>query len=200
MTDIGFPDIRTARPEEAEQLAGTIGLAMVADPSVRWVFRKSRQYLDAVGPATLAFGGRAALAEGTAFVVGDFLGAAIWVPPGVAYDEDAMGAILERHVDADRLATVGALFEEMASYHPREPHWHLTLIGVDPAFHRQGLGGRLLAHSLARIDASGAPAYLEATSAVNRALYERHGFEALAEIVVGSSPPMYPMLRPAAPR
>ena len=41
------------------------------------------------------------------------------------------------------------------------------------------------------------PAYLEASSPRNKALYERHGFVEVGLIQAGSSPPMWPMLRPA---
>lgn len=37
--------------------------------------------------------------------------------------------------------------------------------------------------------------YLEASSPRNKALYERHGFEATGVIQAGSSPPMWPMVR-----
>jgi hypothetical protein len=39
------------------------------------------------------------------------------------------------------------------------------------------------------------PAYLEATSARNLPLYQRHGFEALGTIQAGDSPVITPMLR-----
>jgi GNAT superfamily N-acetyltransferase len=59
-----------------------------------------------------------------------------------------------------------------------------------------GLGSALLRHRLARADADGLPAYLEASSPRSRALYLRHGFEDLGEPVrVADSPPLYPMWR-----
>ncbi len=47
----------------------------------------------------------------------------------------------------------------------------------------------------ARADVDTLPAYLEASSPRNRALYERHGFEVTGEIQVADSPPLWPMLR-----
>jgi hypothetical protein len=48
----------------------------------------------------------------------------------------------------------------------------------------------LLRHALERCDRDRLPAYLDATSPRNRALYARHGFEELGVIQAGSSPPM----------
>ena len=39
------------------------------------------------------------------------------------------------------------------------------------------------------------PADLEASSEQNLALYERHGFEVVGTIQVGSSPSIFPMVR-----
>jgi hypothetical protein len=44
----------------------------------------------------------------------------------------------------------------------------------------------------------GSPAYLEATSRRNRALYERHGFVTIGELTVADCPPLYAMWRPPA--
>ncbi len=51
---------------------------------------------------------------------------------------------------------------------------------------------------LARADREGSPAYLEATSRRNRALYERHGFVTIGELTVADCPPLYAMWRPPA--
>lgn len=43
----------------------------------------------------------------------------------------------------------------------------------------------------------GAVAYLESSNPLNVPLYERFGFEVIAEIQTGDSPTIWPMLRPA---
>ena len=45
------------------------------------------------------------------------------------------------------------------------------------------------------VDEDGTPAYLESSNPVNISLYQRHGFEVLGTIQVGTSPPITPMLR-----
>ena len=89
----------------------------------------------------------------------------------------------------------GAIFEQMAKYHPDEVHWYLPLIGVDPAHQRRGHGDALMRYALEQIDREKVAAYLESSNPRNLSLYRRHGFEELGTIQVGSSPAIFPMLR-----
>ena len=52
------------------------------------------------------------------------------------------------------------------------------------------------ARTLTRCDRETLPAYLEATSERNAALYARLGFAHLSSFTLGSSPPLWPMRRP----
>ncbi len=88
-----------------------------------------------------------------------------------------------------------SMFEQMEAYHPHEQHWHLPLIGVDPMSQGRGYGSALLSRVLEGCDHQQVLAYLEATSPRNVPLYARHGFEVLGTLQVGTSPPIYPMLR-----
>jgi len=112
-------------------------------------------------------------------------------------DEDAIAAILDESVPREVMADVTAMFGEMAAYHPRDPHWYLPTIGIEPHLHRKGLGSALLVEALSRCDQEHMPAYLESSNAANMALYQRFDFEALGVIRAGHSPPMIPMLRRA---
>lgn len=94
-------------------------------------------------------------------------------------------------------AETDPIFEQMAAYHPTGPHWYLPLIATDPAHQGEGLGEALMVHALERCDRDRVPAYLESSNPRNIPFYQRHGFEILGEIQVGSSPTLVPMLRPA---
>jgi len=64
-----------------------------------------------------------------------------------------------------------------AQRHPRqESHDQLQFIAVHPDHQGRGVGSALLRHRLARLDAARRPAYLEATSPRNAALYEASEF------------------------
>lgn len=87
---------------------------------------------------------------------------------------------------------------------PLEPHWHLYMLAVAPRAQGRGVGSRLLAHGLARADAAGLPAHLEATTAASKRLYERHGFRETAELGPCDPLPRYwaltrPAQAPASP-
>jgi GNAT superfamily N-acetyltransferase len=132
-------------------------------------------------------------------VTEDFSAAALWLAPDAGSDEQAMTTLIEDNVAPAKKGDIAAIIEEMAGYHPEEPHWYLPFIGVDPAWQSKGLGSLLMLSSLARCDVAQLPAYLESTNPRNRPFYERHGFEALGEIRVGDCPPIVPMLRQPRP-
>jgi len=52
-------------------------------------------------------------------------------------------------------------------------------------------------HALLACDREQKPAYLESSNPANLSLYERHGFEVVAEVSEGGSPITFPMLRKA---
>jgi ribosomal protein S18 acetylase RimI-like enzyme len=110
-------------------------------------------------------------------------------------DEEALMAIIQRTVPDPIQADTFAVFDAMGSYHPHEPHWYLSLIGVDPPQQGKGYGAALMAHALLQCDRDKQLAYLESTNPKNISLYQRHGFEILGTIQVGTSPPLFPMLR-----
>jgi ribosomal protein S18 acetylase RimI-like enzyme len=127
--------------------------------------------------------------------VDGFAGAALWLPPGIHPDEDALSYVLKSTVAKHRQENAFALFEQMGQYHPKEPHWYLPLIGVDPIHQGRGCGFTLMKHALLPCDREKKLAYLESTNPRNLSLYIRHGFEILGTIQVGDSPPVFPMLR-----
>ncbi len=183
-------------PADLDRAVGVIVLAFSGDPAARWTYPEPQQYLTHFPAIVRAFGGKA-IDHGTGQHLSGFTGAALWLPPGVLPDEEALEGALRASVAPSLLAEVFAVFERMGSYHPAEPHWYLPLIGVDPAQQGQGHGSALLRHMLSRCDREHAPAYLESSNPANIPLYQRHGFEVVDTIQVGSSPPIFPMLRPA---
>ncbi|RIJ15247.1 hypothetical protein ACAD35_02866 [Clavibacter nebraskensis] len=59
---------------------------------------------------------------------------------------------------------------------------HRTLRQAPTFLRALGVGSALLAHGLARVDADGSAAYLESSTARNRALYLRDGFAEPGEL------------------
>ena len=191
--------VRTATQADEAAAIAVVVLAFTSDPITRWTWSDPDVYLAHFPAFVKAFGGPG-FARGGALVAEDYAGAALWLPPGVGPDEDAMGELLQRTAPAHLQGDIFALLEQMGRYHPSEPHWYLPLIGVDPARQGQGVGSALMRHALAACDRDKLPAYLESTNPQNIPLYERHGFQLLGTIQAGSSPPLFPMLRPSSRR
>lgn len=188
------PTVRVMAAADKDPAAETIVLAFSADPMARWTWPHAHQYLAAMPRMVRAFGGKA-FSNGSAFCTDNYAGAALWLPPGVHPDEEELGAVVESTVAPSLAAETAAVFEQMATYHPTEPHWYLPLIGVDPAHQGEGHGEALMAYALARCDHDHALAYLESSNPRNIPFYRGHGFEPLGTIQVGSSPTLVPMLR-----
>ncbi len=186
--------IHTATAADVEQCLTVLTLAFSSNPICRWAWPDPQRYLKAFPRFAQAFGGRA-IEHGTANYYDGFSGVALWLPPGVAPDGTSLGGVIQDTVGAERKDAMSSLFEQMDVFYPREAHWHLSLIGVDPAHHRKGIGSALLSHVLNTLDGQMVFAYLEASSSQNVPLYERHGFEVLGNIQVADCPPIVPMLR-----
>jgi ribosomal protein S18 acetylase RimI-like enzyme len=186
--------ITTVTPSSVNQAVGTVVMAFSADPAARWFYPDPHQYLLHLPNFVRAFAGKA-FEHNSAYYVDGYLGAALWLPPDVHPDEDALVALLQRTIAEENQQNVFAFLERMDSYHPSEPHWYLPMIGVDPAHQHQGYGSALLQHALLACDRDHQLAYLESSSPKSMPLYERHGFELLGTIQVGKSPPIFPMLR-----
>jgi RimJ/RimL family protein N-acetyltransferase len=172
----------------------TLTLAFAADPIMRWAWPDACQYATYWPQIAEAYGGRA-FDYGTAHVLENFAAVALWLPPGVESDEATFGELIAGSCGDQILRDLHAVIGQMAHLHPAADHWFLPLTGVDPVAQGRGLGSALLRHGLAACDRDRLPAYLEATSPRNRALYERHGFRVTDVIQAGSSPPMWAMLR-----
>jgi GNAT superfamily N-acetyltransferase len=168
--------------------------AFGADPVNRWVWPDEEQFQASFPAFVRAFAGQAFECN-TAYSVGADAGAALWLPPGAHSDEEALVRLVEQTVRADRQPALFELFERMGGHHPTGPHWYLPLIGVRPSQQGKGYGAALLQPILAACDRDGLPAFLESSNPRNLTLYQRHGFEILATIEIGSSPPIFPMVR-----
>ena len=189
------PIIKTAATASDEaSIIDVLVRANWEDPAARWVWPDSQQFLMHFPSFVRAFGGKA-FAHGSAYYVNGYTGAALWLPPDVHPDEDALIALLQRTVSGQIQKDVFPVFEQMGRYHPSEPHWYLPLMGVDPSQQGKGLGSALLQHILIQFDRDNKLAYLESSNPCNIPLYRRHGFELLGSIQIGTSPSIPPMLR-----
>jgi GNAT superfamily N-acetyltransferase len=190
--------IRPAAPPDTSLLGELLGRAFQDDPVFSWVMpapasRRSRLPLlfTAMVEAYLPLGGT--------YLAGECVGGALWVPPGCdPFPEEEVELFAEQVVALLGETAARRFFEVseiMQGHHPTEPCFYLLAMGVEPDRQGRGVGGRLLDAVIRRCDATGIPAYLEATSDGNRRLYERHGFDTVTELRLPQGPALWPMWR-----
>jgi ribosomal protein S18 acetylase RimI-like enzyme len=189
------PIIKTATESDEEGVIDVIMRAFATDPAARWSWPDSQQYFMHFPSFVKAVGGKA-FTKGTAYYVDDgYAAAALWLPPNIHPDEDKLTSLVQHTVSEQIQKDFLSVFEQMGHYHPSEPHWFLPFMGVDPSQQGQGFGSALLQHTLIQCDRDSELVYLESTNPKNIPLYQRHGFEVLGTIQVGTSPSIFPMLR-----
>jgi GNAT superfamily N-acetyltransferase len=192
------PDVQVAGANERQSVLNTLTLAFTEDPPMRWFFPHADEFLTYFTRFAMGMGGRA-FDHGTAFYLADYSAAALWLPPNVTSDTEALLEIFGSLAwPPAKSADLGAMAEQIGAYHPHDPHWYLAFIGADAAYQGKGLGSILMKHALALCDRDRLPAYLESSTPKNVPFYERFGFEAIGRVQAGSSPVITPMLR--APR
>lgn len=80
--------------------------------------------------------------------------------------------------------------------HVQEPHWYVSVLGVQPERQGTGLGGALLSPVLSWTDRDRLPAYLETAKETNLSFYGHFGFEVIHQVdTPGGGPPIWTMLR-----
>lgn len=184
-----------ANPDQFEAAIKLMTYCFVDDPVCRYLYPSTSQYLKFF-PEYVRIYGEKGVDSGGAHICGD-RGAALWVPPSVHADEEALDALLERSIAPTAKSELFDVYAEFDRAHPSEPHWFLPLMGVDPFMKKQGIGAALMTHGLNMCDEDGKIAYLESTKPENVPFYERFGFRRHYTIDVGDHPKVVTMVRPA---
>ena len=133
---------------------------------------------------------------------GETVGIAGWFSPrgfprGVRREARVAASGLSATVQMVHPVKGARLFAEVERSHPKEPHWYLSLLVVDPDWQRRGFGSRLIRPGLAAADEEGLPCYLETQKEANLAWYARFGFELTRTIELAGTPPVWCLTRPA---
>jgi GNAT superfamily N-acetyltransferase len=181
--------------DDAKRLAASLAVAFYEDPVFCWFSPDDPRRGAMLRPFFDVFV-EAYLRHGETYTDDGAAGGALWAAPsadplsGEPVYAERLQAIAG--IDAPRLFEIVELLEANA---PQLPHYHLMFLGVRPEQQGAGLGGALMVPMLERCDRDGVPAYLEATSERNRALYERHGFRARGDIPLPGGPSLWRMWR-----
>src|SRR5262245_43774216 len=113
--------------------------AFLTDPIARLACPSPHEHLRAMPLATREFAS-SSFEYGTAYVSADFCGTALWLPPEVHANGEALERVFRDTAKPEHLDDLLATFEKMEQGHPEEPHWYLPMIGVEPNAQRKRLG------------------------------------------------------------
>ncbi|MFE3516915.1 GNAT family N-acetyltransferase [Streptomyces sp. NPDC059166] len=189
--------VRRADQRDRDQVVRILEEAFHDDPVSGWVF-PDEEHRRAVHGKFLGVFADITLEGGRVDLLEDGTATALWlsVPAGEPEGDDDTPALMRRTADPDneRAELVGRL---TGAVHPHDrAHTYLLMIGVAPGCQGQGIGEALITEVLEQCDREGTPAYLEASSARSRALYERLGFTFMGRTVdLPDGPSMWPMWR-----
>jgi len=172
---------------DLQSVAEDLSAAFATDPMFDWFMRddarrdaaRLRLFRRLVGMA---------LADGEVLRPASGGAASIWLPseslgPSSLLEELRVIPTVLAATGFARLSRMSAMRVAMDRHHPMaREHVYLWFVGVRPEAQGLGVGSRLIAAGLQRVDAMGLPAYLESSSPANVPLYRRHGFEVTREI------------------
>jgi len=193
-------DIRKIADADVPAVARSLAEAFYEDPHFRWIVPADSKRMGKLERGFETFMRRVWLPQHESYTHQQLIGAAMWMPPGTWHtgvlEQLLMLPAVAANLRLDLPRFLRAL-NFIESHHPKGPdHWYLPVVGVAPAWQGRGFGAALLAGVLARCDRDGTPAYLEASSPRNRALYERSGFELTEECrYAKTAPPLFRMWR-----
>lgn len=190
---------------ERTAVARVASRAFLEDPFYRYLCpddaERSRALVHLVR-AALAHPGPRALGARVRDQDGAIVAASLWLttggfPPPVGSQLAQLPGALAAFTRRPRsLLRANAYAAATHRAHPKEPHWYLAMLVVDPACQRHGLGTLLMDSALPAIDAEGVGAYLETQKVANLAYYGRFGFvEGQTLTPRPDAPPLFSMWR-----
>lgn len=177
------PDIRDGNGGDTELIADVLADAFYEDPMMNWVIPARQLYSDFFRLIIEQI----FLPRGIVHLEQEGRGAGLWLPPGEKFDIPpglGIAAWMARLLLSSgpkplmRIPRQARLFEK---HYPTRPHYHLLYIGCRQADQGQGVGSTLLKQGIGICDEQRMPAYLESANELNLPLYQRHGFEIVAE-------------------
>jgi hypothetical protein len=105
-------EIRSASSDEMPHAVAAIVAAFLTDPLARFAWPSPHDHLSAMPLAIREFAG-GSFAHGTAYVSADLCGAALWLPPGVHPNGDALERIFRDTAKHEHLDDLLATFDKM---------------------------------------------------------------------------------------
>ncbi len=187
--------VRAPRRADVPATAAMLARAFDDDPVMIWIFPDDRTRLRRLSAFFAAsMRGTSFRHEATEILLagGQVLGCGNWLPPGAwrlsGWQQLATLPGYARTLRS-RLGVASVTYSMFLRAHPHQPHWYLAGLGTDPPAQGTGVGSELMRSRLARCDAAGLPAHLEASKERNVPFYAGHGFRVTGELRIPDGGP-----------
>lgn len=181
------------RTDDASWMIDLLTEAFVSKPPITKLFPGARQleqtqeFMRCVCAYALKFG--------ECYATAARQGVALWLPPNQTHMR------LRKMIRAGMLTTPFRLgpraFSRLLRFTSKTgeihqnainiPHYYLLMLGVRPSEQGKGVGKLLVRHGLALAEREKVPTYLETQSSNNVGVYQRMGFEVVAETALSKS-------------
>jgi ribosomal protein S18 acetylase RimI-like enzyme len=185
--------VRLAGSADASRLAEVLADAFVDDPLSKWLFNEDAGLRERLRRSFEALLRKVYLRKGHTYTTDDLAGCAMWAPPGkwklTILQQLRVAPVMLRLMSGVNLRNGARLNTQVEHAHPADPHWHLSVLGVEPARQRSGVGSSLMRPILDRADADRVLCHLETSKEENLAYYARHGFEMSSELQLPEGAP-----------
>lgn len=186
-------EVRKVTRDDVPRLTAVLARSFDDDPFANWVVaqdkRRARRIYDFMSVGIT----RMTLPHGECYTTPDVRGGALWTPPGKwklgMLQQLMLIPAMAKSSGWKRIPKVMAGVSAVERMHPAAPHYYLMVLGTEPEFQGQGIGGQLMAPVLARCDLERMPAYLESSKERNLPLYERNGFRVTKELTIPDGGP-----------
>jgi GNAT superfamily N-acetyltransferase len=183
-------DVIFLAPSQVKGASALLCRAFYQDPLVQYIVPDEARRTHVL-PSFYRLVVRYALRYGEVYTTPELEGVACWLTPGKTTVSTwrllyvAPTVPFSFRLSEQRRNTIYARYsDEVHARAISRPHWYLWGLGVEPSRQHQGVGGQLIQPILARADHDGLPCYLETTTEVNVAFYEKHGFSVVSDGVV----------------
>jgi GNAT superfamily N-acetyltransferase len=192
-------DVRKVTTADLPRVAGAAARSFYEDPVFTWIFPDDARRLSQLERGFGLFARRVWFPHDETYTTDRLIGGAFWMPPDTWHLSLVRQLLLLPAMTVIARGDLPRLLRALNAIeakHPHDPHYYLPVVGILPEWQGRGFGSTLMRPILERCDREGLPAYLEASSPRNRALYEREGFAVVEEMrLAKDSPPMWRMWR-----
>jgi ribosomal protein S18 acetylase RimI-like enzyme len=192
-------DVRQATAADLPVISASLAKAFHDDPVMLHILPERLRSQPARLRGLMRIEAKSSLQYGSVWTTEDRQATAIWKPPnkwklgGVELLKQAPGTLA---VLRGRVGVGLSVLNMIEKQHPETPpHWHLAVLGTEPAGQGKGKGSAVLQPVLDRCDRDGEGAYLESSKERNVPFYERHGFRVTEELTIEDGPTLWLMWR-----